>query len=193
MAISFSHMEANDELRDCTLLGGTWLVGVFILPQKFQLVHRTSALQAGIRTMPFTFSAPLGAAFSTVVAGRLKIPVIFVLFFSAILQVLGFALLATLPQTVAVPSQLYGFQIIAGFGCGITIALPAVAMPFIVDAKHRCTCNLYRFLDGADDASCRHRCSRSSPHHGRCHCFSHLDGDLQQLHPTTFKRYACDG
>ncbi|PVI01613.1 MFS general substrate transporter [Periconia macrospinosa] len=124
-------------LLGSTFLGGTWFVGVFTLPQKFQLVHNTTALSAGIRTMPFTFAAPLGAAWASSVTGRYKVPVIFVLFISAALQILGFSLLATLPDTMNVPARMYGFQIIAGFGCGITISLPAVVMPFIVDAKHR--------------------------------------------------------
>jgi hypothetical protein len=87
--------------------------------------------------MPFTFAAPFGAAFSSMATGRLKIPVIFVLLLSAVLQILGFALLATLPKTVAVPARSYGFQIIAGYGCGITISLPALVIPFLVKAKHR--------------------------------------------------------
>jgi hypothetical protein len=87
--------------------------------------------------MPFTFAALFGAAWSSVVTGRFRIPVIFVLLLSGVLQILGFSLLGTLPKTMAVPARMYGFQVIAGFGCGISISLPALAIPFIVDVKHR--------------------------------------------------------
>ncbi|KAF2016768.1 putative multidrug resistance protein fnx1 [Aaosphaeria arxii CBS 175.79] len=124
-------------LLDSLFLGGSWFVGVFTLPQRYQIVHATSALQAGIRTMPFTFAAPLGAAWSSAATGKYKIPPIFILMVSASLQILGFALLATLPNSVAVPARSYGFQIVAGFGCGITISLPALVIPFLVEIKHR--------------------------------------------------------
>ena len=103
----------------------------------FQLVYGTSGLSAGVRTMPFTFAAPFGAVWGSGAVSKYNVPVVFVLLIAAFLQIIGFSLLSTLPFTQSVPHRMYGFQIIAGFGCGISINLPALVVPHIVEPKHR--------------------------------------------------------
>ena len=111
---------------------------IFQLPQKFQLVHGTSALQAGIRLMPFTFAAPIGSIISSIIS-KLKVPVIYLVLSSAIFQMIGFSLLATLPESSHIPPRMYGYQVIAGFGCGMNISNLILIVPFTVEFRDKGT------------------------------------------------------
>ncbi|KAF2251689.1 putative multidrug resistance protein fnx1 [Trematosphaeria pertusa] len=124
-------------LLNAVFLGGPWFVAIFQLPQKFQLVHGSSGLRAGIQTMPFTFAAPIGSAFSSMMASKLKIPAIFIVLVSGVLQTIGFALLASLPESSHIPPRTYGYQVIAGFGCGINISTLLLIVPFVVEYRDK--------------------------------------------------------
>lgn len=87
--------------------------------------------------MPFTFAAPLGSAFSSVIAGKLRVPVLYLVVFAGILQTMGFALLASLPETSHIEPRGYGFQILAGFGCGINISTLLLIVPFVVGGRDK--------------------------------------------------------
>lgn len=108
---------------------------MFILPQRFQLVYGTSGLGAGVRLIPFTAVIPVGSIFASILAGKIKIPPIYLLILGSILQVLGFALIGTLPSTLDIPSRIYGFQILAGWGCGINFSLLFILIPFFNEKR----------------------------------------------------------
>ncbi|KAF2468805.1 uncharacterized protein BDR25DRAFT_230526 [Lindgomyces ingoldianus] len=63
--------------------GGTWFVVVFHLPQMVQIAHGTSALQAGVRPMPFTFAALIGSIVTSTLAGKRKVPPVYILIAAA--------------------------------------------------------------------------------------------------------------
>ncbi|KAI8952024.1 putative multidrug resistance protein fnx1 [Xylaria longipes] len=96
-------------LLNFILLGGPTVICMFILPQRFQLVYGTSGLGAG----------------------KHKVPPVYLLILGSTLQVLGFALIATLPSTLEIPSRIYGFQILAGWGCGINFSLLFILIPVV--------------------------------------------------------------
>ena len=123
--------------RNALFLGAPWFVSIFQLPQKFQVVNGASPLGAGIRLMPFTFAAPIGSVISSLIAGKLKVPPIYLVVFASILQVVGFALLSTLPASPQVIPAQYGYEIIAGFGCGINISLLILMTPFSVESQDK--------------------------------------------------------
>lgn len=87
--------------------------------------------------MPFTFAAPIGSAFSSMMASKLKIPAIFIVLVSGVLQTIGFALLASLPESSHIPPRTYGYQVIAGFGCGINISTLLLIVPFVVEYRDK--------------------------------------------------------
>ncbi|RYC58927.1 hypothetical protein CHU98_g7291 [Xylaria longipes] len=58
-------------------------------------------------------------------------PPVYLLILGSTLQVLGFALIATLPSTLEIPSRIYGFQILAGWGCGINFSLLFILIPVV--------------------------------------------------------------
>lgn len=82
--------------------------------------------------MPFNFAAPIGSASSSMMAKRLKIPAINIVLVSGVLQIIGFTLLASLPESSNIPTRMYGFQLIAGFGWGINISTTLLIVLFVV-------------------------------------------------------------
>ncbi|KAI1342767.1 putative multidrug resistance protein fnx1 [Xylariaceae sp. FL0016] len=135
------------------LLGGPIYVSYVLIPQRFQLVYGLSGLDAGVRLIPFTVMVPLGTIFASTLAGKLKIPILYIFLAGASLQVLGFALLGTLPTSLTIPSRIYGFQVIAGWGCGMNFSLLLVAVPFVVQksdvAVGMGVSNQFRMMGGA--------------------------------------------
>ncbi|KAE8163989.1 MFS general substrate transporter [Aspergillus tamarii] len=124
-------------LLNSIFLGGTWFVTIFQLPQRFQVVNGLSPLQAGIRFIPFTVAAPVGSALSSAVAKALKIPLVYLVLLASVIQVVGFALLSTLSASLTITAAQYGYQIIAGFGCGINISLLILMTPFTVEERDK--------------------------------------------------------
>jgi hypothetical protein len=130
----------TDNYSNAFFLGGPWFVTVFQLPQRFQVVNSISPLEAGIRLMPFTFASPFGSIISAVIAGKLKVPPIYMVIFASVLQIIGFSLLSTLPTSTQIEAAQYGYQIIAGFGVGINISLLIMITPFCVESRDKCKC-----------------------------------------------------
>lgn len=92
--------------------------------------------------MPFTFAAPLGSMASAIVASKMQVPPIYLVIFASVLQIIGFALLSTLPaSSELIPAQ-YGYEVIAGFGCGINISLLMLMAPFSVTDQDKGKLNL---------------------------------------------------
>ncbi|KAI0856091.1 MFS multidrug transporter-like protein [Xylaria cubensis] len=124
-------------LLSFAFLGGPFVISVYQLPQRFQLVNGLSGLDAGVRLIPFTLASPVGTGVAASVAGRLKIAPIWIILTGAVLQVIGFSLLGTLPLTLDLLPRTYGFEIIAGFGCGMNLALLFVIIPNVVDVRDK--------------------------------------------------------
>ncbi|KAH8166270.1 hypothetical protein CIB48_g1935 [Xylaria polymorpha] len=119
------------------MMGGPTLIGMFIIPQRFQLVYGTSGLNAGVRLIPFTITIPFGAILASTLAGKLKIPALYIVMGGSILQVIGFSVLGTLPLTLDIPPRIYGGEFIAGIGGGINFALLFVMIPFVNETRDR--------------------------------------------------------
>ncbi|KAF7953324.1 hypothetical protein EAE96_006535 [Botrytis aclada] len=113
-------------------LGGPWFVTIFQLPQRFQVVDGISALDSGFKLIPFTVLAPVGSVISAVLAGKVKIPPIYLVLVASCIQVIGFALLSTLPIKAAASPAQYGYQVITGFGIGINISTLILMTPYSV-------------------------------------------------------------
>jgi hypothetical protein len=124
-----------DIKSNALFLGGPWFVAIFQLPQRFQVVHDSSGTMAGVQTMPFTFAAPVG----TVIASMLikKGPAVYIVIFASVLQMIGFALLSAVPVSTSIPARVYGFQVIAGFGCGINIYALLILVPFVIEPRDK--------------------------------------------------------
>ncbi|KAK6844179.1 MFS multidrug transporter-like protein [Apiospora arundinis] len=113
--------------------GGPLTVTAFQLPQRFQLLNGLSGLDAGVRLIPFGAAVPFGTIASTNVLSKLRVPAVFVTIIGALLQVVGYALLGTSEVSSHIPPALYGYQVIAGVGCGVCFQTLFLAIPFTVE------------------------------------------------------------
>ncbi|KAI1330226.1 putative multidrug resistance protein fnx1 [Xylariaceae sp. FL0255] len=140
-------------LLNFALLGGPTVIGMLILPQRYQLVYGLSGLDAGVRLIPFTATIPIGSIFASIMSGKHKVPPVYLLLLGSGLQILGFALIGTLPSTLTVPSRVYGFQVLAGWGCGINFSLLFNLIPIIVERRDIAVGlgagSQFRFMGGA--------------------------------------------
>ncbi|KAI1102716.1 putative multidrug resistance protein fnx1 [Jackrogersella minutella] len=127
----FTNREMVGILLNFTFLGGPAIVSMLLIPQRFQLIYGTSSLNAGVYLIPFTLALPFGTIFASIIAGRLKVPPIYIILTGSCLQIIGFALLSTLPSTLEIPSKIYGFELISGWGCGMNFSLLFVMIPSV--------------------------------------------------------------
>ncbi|KAF1951580.1 MFS general substrate transporter [Byssothecium circinans] len=115
-------------------LGAVWIAGVFQLPQRFQIVHGLSPIAAGVRVMAYTGAAPISSIITALVAKK-GVPPIYLVLGASCLQIIGFSLLGTLPASTTISKAQYGYQVIAGFGCGTNISLLTLMTPFCVSEQ----------------------------------------------------------
>lgn len=118
-------------------------MAIFQLPQRFQFVNRLSPLQAGIRFIPFTVAAPVGSVLAPVLAMEFKLPLVYFVLVASLIQVVAHALLGTLSESVHIFAAQYGYQVLAGFGCGINITLLTLMAPFTVEGRDKGTSHYY--------------------------------------------------
>ncbi|KAI1842149.1 hypothetical protein JX266_011682 [Neoarthrinium moseri] len=117
------------------LQGGPLTVTNLQIPQRFQLVSGLSSLDAGVRLIPFGVGLSAGTILSANVARRSKVPPVYSVIVGALLQVLGYALLASSGSYVAVPPAVYAYQVIAGLGCGISFQTLILAIPAVSEKR----------------------------------------------------------
>ncbi|KAF3000694.1 hypothetical protein E8E13_002257 [Curvularia kusanoi] len=115
-------------------IGAVWFTGVFQLPQRFQIVHGLSPIAAGVRVMAYTGAAPISSIITAVIAKK-GVPPIYLILGASCLQIVGFSLLGSLPTATAISKAQYGYQVIAGFGCGTNISLLTLMTPFSVSEQ----------------------------------------------------------
>lgn len=92
----------------------------FQLPVRYQLVNKLTSLDAGVRVLPFGAAFPVGMIGGSTLGSKLKIPGIYLVVFGTILQIIGCALLGTQSTPDSISGTVYGSQVIAGVGCGMT-------------------------------------------------------------------------
>ena len=146
-----------------------------------------SALGAGVRLLPFAIPCAIGSALTAAVAGRAKIPPIYLMLGGSAIQVVGFALLSTAPETTHISSAQYGYEAIAGFAVGISLCCVILMTPFAVEKRDKCS--YFHVTSGPilvwptdTTPSCGDERGDTVPHHGWRHrpCDCH-DCDQQLL------------
>lgn len=101
-------------------------------------MYRISALGAGIRLLPFAVLSPIGTGVSAAIAGKAKIPPVYLLPAGAIIQIIGFTLLSTESTGTSPGKAQYGYQAIAGFGVGMNLGTLILMTPFAVEKRDKC-------------------------------------------------------
>ncbi|KAL9079239.1 MAG: hypothetical protein Q9157_001857 [Trypethelium eluteriae] len=68
-------------------------------------------------------------------ASRLKTPPVFIMLVGTALQVVGFALLSTIPITESIWKGQYGYEVLSGLGMGANAGLLVVITPYVVEKR----------------------------------------------------------
>jgi hypothetical protein len=109
---------------------------IFIIPQRFEIVNGLSPFQAAVRFIPFTVFSPVGSVFSPTIGKAFKIPLMYLLALGCVVQIIAYALLGTVPTDgQSIPARQYGYEILGGFGCGISIPLLTLMTPFATEKR----------------------------------------------------------
>jgi hypothetical protein len=116
------------------LVGISFNVLIVDIPQRLQIVNGLGSLEAGIRLIPYTLATPLGSVVANMAASKHLLLPIHLMLLGSILQVVGIGLITTIPVQGVTAAQ-YGFQILAGFGVGMTFGILLLITPFTVEKR----------------------------------------------------------
>lgn len=105
------------------------------IPLRFQAVNRLSSFQAGLRLIPMTIMSPIGATLCAVISGKCKLPPIYLLMVSSVIQVIALTWLAHINPSRIHWSGQYGFQAMAGIGLGLGIGAQVLLTPFVIEKR----------------------------------------------------------
>lgn len=113
----------------------TWFAAIFIIPQRFEIVNGLSPLNAAVRFIPFTVLSPVGSMLSPGLAKAFKLPLWYFLAAGSAVQLIAFALLGSLPSDHTIRAREYGYLILGGFGCGLSIPILSLMTPFATEKR----------------------------------------------------------
>lgn len=105
------------------------------IPQRFQGVYGTSPFEAGVRLIPFNFLIALGSVLVNIFAAKTRIPPIYLLFVGSTIQLIGLALFSTLSSDLHIPSVIYGWEVLSGFGIGVVMGILLLIPPQVVEHR----------------------------------------------------------
>ncbi|KAJ5672271.1 hypothetical protein N7507_001398 [Penicillium longicatenatum] len=125
--------EAHTDYRNALLSGVPMVTLVLELPLRFMSVNGRSGLTAGIDILPFTLMIAFGSALSGGLTTKGRVPPFLVLLFATTLQVLGVGLLFSVPIDTTIPARIYGYEVLAGLGTGLSLTTLLSVTPFLVE------------------------------------------------------------
>jgi hypothetical protein len=92
------------------LVGPPYTIGLFQLPQRYQVVNGSSAIRSGVQLLPYCFVIPVGVILTSLPACSLNIPPVYFLVLSTVLQILGSALLSVTSTDDKLNGSQYAYQ-----------------------------------------------------------------------------------
>ena len=98
-----------------------------IIPERFQIVHSDNPLMAGLKLLPLLGSCAVGS-FAAGAASRNRNNTSAVLVISSALQLLGVGLMTMIDSPDSSNANLYGFQVLVGFGTGLCFSAATTAV-----------------------------------------------------------------
>lgn len=112
-------------------MGSAFFVTVYYLPIWFQAVKGVTAYQSGIRNIPVLIAVVIGTLLSGGLITKIGYYTPFMLA-SSVLTSIGAGLLTTFELDTG-SSKWIGYQVICGFGIGLGLQLPLVAIQTVLD------------------------------------------------------------
>lgn len=119
------------------LTGAPFTVALIQIPIQAQVVYGKSPLDAGIRLLPFAILVAIGAILSATLAGKIKIPPIYIYVCGSAIQIVGFALLSYSPIRTIEGKAQYGYHAVAGFSIGVNLACLSLMAPFAIEKRDK--------------------------------------------------------
>jgi hypothetical protein len=112
------------------------MAAIITIPQRFQVVNGTTAVEAGTRMLPLLLCSPIATIFASVLLSKLKLPPLYVLLAGCSLQTLGVGLFSSLDSSkLDVPSFQYGYQVLMGCGFGLNLSTVLMMVPLVVKQR----------------------------------------------------------
>jgi hypothetical protein len=96
------------------------MVTIVGLPQRIQIVNGQTATAAGVASMPLLLSSAVGSAIGGAIMAKKNVT-FYMLLISNICQAIGTGLLSSIGPSKDTPPRMYGFEVIMGFGMGLSI------------------------------------------------------------------------
>lgn len=79
--------------------------------------------------------SPVGSVAASVIAGKYKVPPLYLIIVDSDIQGIGFSLLSMVSGVGKVSPAQYGYQVICGFGVGMNISTLLLMTPFSVKKR----------------------------------------------------------
>jgi hypothetical protein len=119
--------------RNAFLTGFPFMSAIITIPQRFQVVNGTTAVDAGIRMLPLLLCSPIATILASLLLSKLRLAPLYVLLAGCSLQTLGVGLFSSLDSSdLNVPSFQYGYQVIMGCGFGLNLSTVLMMVPLVV-------------------------------------------------------------
>ncbi|ORY17866.1 putative multidrug resistance protein fnx1 [Clohesyomyces aquaticus] len=117
------------------LAGATFTTCVIQIPLRFQVVNNETSWQAGIRLVPFGLAVPVGVALTAAICGKRRLPPIYLLFVASALKIIGIVFLSRVTLDRVLWKGQYGLQFVTGLGCGLSIGVTQLMVPFVIEKR----------------------------------------------------------
>ncbi|KAL9116207.1 MAG: hypothetical protein Q9227_000578 [Pyrenula ochraceoflavens] len=121
------------------LTGGVITSCIIQIPLRFQSVNNESAWHSGVRLIPFGVGIPIGAGLTASICGKGRMPIIYMLIPSVVLQILGLVFMSRLTVAHITWGGQYGLQFVTSLGCGFSIGVVTLMTPFVIEKRDLAT------------------------------------------------------
>ncbi|TGJ79408.1 hypothetical protein E0Z10_g9361 [Xylaria hypoxylon] len=118
------------------LSGSVLVVTIVQIPQRFIIVNGLSAIDAGVRLLPFAVVMASTSVILTIIMAKWKLHAVYCLLIGALFETAGVAGLSRTSIHHEINASQYGFQILAGIGVGFFNILLLLMTPHIVEKEH---------------------------------------------------------
>ena len=103
------------------------------IPERFQILYKSSPFEAGVRLLPFIVTIPLFSIIGSLVVAKYHVKHAYALLFGIAFQLVGAVPFYLLPNTPHFSPAQYGYQVLLGIGLGINNSVLVTAVPFMVE------------------------------------------------------------
>ena len=121
------------------LTGFPLFLAIVAIPERYQIVDKTSSLNAGLRLMPFLVASALGSTLNGVISVKRNLN-FYGLLTASCLMILGSGLMSSVSDNSGQDVKLYGYQVLFGFGLGATLSGTAIEAAINSNFEDYCEC-----------------------------------------------------